>query len=116
MFHRGRFVFVFVNLSCCLLSQVFKDGNGYKAAWFSAKVLDLKDGKAYVSYTDLSSAEGESLFLLSIYGLDIGRLLMLLNPENLEKFCAYFLLAECALWRMYDCLKNERCGLYVCMC
>ncbi|KAJ6704099.1 hypothetical protein OIU85_029964 [Salix viminalis] len=38
--------------------EVFKDGNGYKAAWFSAKVLDLKDGKAYVSYTDLSSAEG----------------------------------------------------------
>ncbi|KAF9685410.1 hypothetical protein SADUNF_Sadunf03G0051700 [Salix dunnii] len=38
--------------------EVFKDGNGYKAAWFSAKVMDLKDGKAYVSYTDLSSAEG----------------------------------------------------------
>ena len=77
--------------------------------------MDLKDGKAYVSYTDLSSAEGESLFLLSIYGLGIGRLLMLLNPENLEKFCAYFVLAECALWRMYDCLKNERCGLNVCV-
>ncbi|KAG5228934.1 WISKOTT-ALDRICH SYNDROME PROTEIN [Salix suchowensis] len=39
--------------------EVFKDGNGFKAAWFSANVVDLKDGSAYVSYTDLSSVEGE---------------------------------------------------------
>ncbi|KAJ6711785.1 hypothetical protein OIU79_008083 [Salix purpurea] len=38
--------------------EVFKDGNGFKAAWFSANVVDLKDGSAYVSYTDLSSVEG----------------------------------------------------------
>lgn len=106
---------VFVNMPYCLLSQVFKDGNGYKAAWFSAKVMDLKDGKAYVSYTDLSSAEGESLFLLSIYGLGIGRLLMLPNPENLVKLCSHFLFAACTFWLMYDSLKNERCGLYECV-
>lgn len=59
---------VFVNMPYCLLSQVFKDGNGYKAAWFSAKVMDLKDGKAYVSYTDLSSAEGESIvFIINLW-------------------------------------------------
>ncbi|XP_011001485.1 PREDICTED: uncharacterized protein LOC105108745 isoform X2 [Populus euphratica] len=40
------------------LVEVFKDGNGFKAAWFSANVVDLKDGSAYVSYTNLSSVEG----------------------------------------------------------
>ncbi|KAH8521291.1 hypothetical protein H0E87_002372 [Populus deltoides] len=40
------------------LVEVFKDGNGFKAAWFSANVVDLKDGSACVSYTDLSSVEG----------------------------------------------------------
>jgi len=30
--------------------QVFKDGEGFKAAWYKAKVLSVKDGKAYVSY------------------------------------------------------------------
>eukprot|EP00257_Ricinus_communis_P022125 XP_015581773.1 uncharacterized protein LOC8267715 isoform X3 [Ricinus communis] len=38
--------------------EVFKDGNGFKAAWFSAKVLSLKDGKAYVNYTELTSGQG----------------------------------------------------------
>ncbi|XP_021682092.2 uncharacterized protein LOC110666046 isoform X3 [Hevea brasiliensis] len=38
--------------------EVFKDGSGFKAAWFPAKVLSLKDGKAYVSYTELTSGEG----------------------------------------------------------
>ncbi|XP_017421394.1 uncharacterized protein LOC108331249 isoform X2 [Vigna angularis] len=30
--------------------EVFKDGEGFKAAWYKAKVLSVKDGKAYVSY------------------------------------------------------------------
>ncbi|KAK4770373.1 hypothetical protein SAY87_030905 [Trapa incisa] len=38
--------------------EVFKDENGYKAAWFSAEVLNLKDGKAFVSYTELQLTEG----------------------------------------------------------
>ncbi|XP_027921532.1 uncharacterized protein LOC114179400 isoform X5 [Vigna unguiculata] len=32
------------------LVEVFKDGEGFKAAWYKAKVLSVKDGKAYVSY------------------------------------------------------------------
>ncbi|XP_057975889.1 uncharacterized protein LOC131163332 isoform X2 [Malania oleifera] len=40
------------------LVEVFKDGDGYKAAWFSANVLSLKDGKACVCYTELPSDEG----------------------------------------------------------
>ncbi|XP_020534267.1 uncharacterized protein LOC105632277 isoform X2 [Jatropha curcas] len=38
--------------------EVFKDGSGFKAAWFLADVLSLKDGKAYVRYSDLTSSEG----------------------------------------------------------
>ncbi|XP_057993525.1 uncharacterized protein LOC110651242 isoform X2 [Hevea brasiliensis] len=38
--------------------EVFKDGSGFKAAWFPAKILSLKDGKAYVSYAELTSGEG----------------------------------------------------------
>ncbi|KAJ4838545.1 hypothetical protein Tsubulata_032876 [Turnera subulata] len=38
--------------------EVFKDSSGFKAAWFSANVLSLKDGKAYVCYTDLAVGEG----------------------------------------------------------
>ncbi|XP_038688245.1 platelet binding protein GspB isoform X1 [Tripterygium wilfordii] len=34
--------------------EVFKEGDGFKAAWFSANVLSLKDGKAYVCYTELA--------------------------------------------------------------
>ncbi|KAG8659470.1 uncharacterized protein LOC110609645 isoform X3 [Manihot esculenta] len=38
--------------------EVFKDGDGYRAAWFPAKILSLEDGKVYVSYTELTSGEG----------------------------------------------------------
>jgi hypothetical protein len=38
--------------------QVFKDGEGYKAAWFIANILSLKDDKAYVCYTSLEAVEG----------------------------------------------------------
>ncbi|XP_022153987.1 uncharacterized protein LOC111021360 isoform X2 [Momordica charantia] len=38
--------------------EVFKDGNGLKASWFTANVLSLKEGKAYVSYTELLPEEG----------------------------------------------------------
>uniref|UniRef100_F6I1M3 Agenet-like domain-containing protein n=2 Tax=Vitis vinifera TaxID=29760 RepID=F6I1M3_VITVI len=40
------------------LVEVFKDGDGSKAAWFSANVLSLKDQKAYVCYAELPSDEG----------------------------------------------------------
>ncbi|XP_050227971.1 uncharacterized protein LOC126677416 isoform X2 [Mercurialis annua] len=38
--------------------EVFKDGSGFKAAWFSAKVLSLQDGKAHVIYSDLTLSGG----------------------------------------------------------
>ncbi|KAG4987597.1 hypothetical protein JHK85_030580 [Glycine max] len=41
-----------------LLVEVFKDEEGFKAAWFSANILTLKDNKAYVGYTSLVAAEG----------------------------------------------------------
>ncbi|XP_058778194.1 uncharacterized protein LOC131652367 isoform X2 [Vicia villosa] len=41
-----------------LLVEVFKDEEGYKAAWFIANILSLKDGKAYVCYTSLEDVEG----------------------------------------------------------
>ncbi|GAU29323.1 hypothetical protein TSUD_226940 [Trifolium subterraneum] len=40
------------------LVEVFKDEEGYKAAWFIANILSLKDGKAYVCYTSLVADEG----------------------------------------------------------
>ncbi|EXC02129.1 hypothetical protein L484_024094 [Morus notabilis] len=33
--------------------EVFKDGDGFKAAWYTANVLSLNDGKACVSYTEI---------------------------------------------------------------
>jgi len=45
--------------------QVFKDDEGFKAAWFPANILSLKDGKAYVCYSSLVAAEGWSnIFML----------------------------------------------------
>ncbi|XP_022951115.1 uncharacterized protein LOC111454034 isoform X2 [Cucurbita moschata] len=38
--------------------EVFKDGNGLKASWFTANVLSVKEGKAYVSYTELQPEQG----------------------------------------------------------
>ncbi|XP_050871446.1 uncharacterized protein LOC127074188 isoform X3 [Lathyrus oleraceus] len=38
--------------------EVFKDGKGFKAAWFTANLLSLKDGKAYVCYNRLVADEG----------------------------------------------------------
>ncbi|KAK3434615.1 hypothetical protein EUGRSUZ_D02089 [Eucalyptus grandis] len=38
--------------------EVFKDGDGYKGAWFSANVLSLKDGKVYLCYSEIPSDEG----------------------------------------------------------
>ncbi|KAA8521367.1 hypothetical protein F0562_012071 [Nyssa sinensis] len=40
----------------CLV-EVFKDDDNIKAAWFSANVLSLKDGEAFVCYTELQSDE-----------------------------------------------------------
>ncbi|GMH09544.1 hypothetical protein Nepgr_011385 [Nepenthes gracilis] len=41
----------------CLV-EVFKDADGFIPGWFSARVLTLKDGKAYVSYDDLLLEDG----------------------------------------------------------
>lgn len=38
--------------------EVYKDGDGCKAAWFSANVLSLKDGKVYLCYSEIPSNEG----------------------------------------------------------
>ncbi|KAJ0105601.1 hypothetical protein Patl1_18472 [Pistacia atlantica] len=38
--------------------EVFKEGVQLKAGWFTANVLSLKDGKAYVCYSELTSEEG----------------------------------------------------------
>ncbi|XP_057449804.1 uncharacterized threonine-rich GPI-anchored glycoprotein PJ4664.02-like isoform X4 [Lotus japonicus] len=40
------------------LVEVFKDEEGYKAAWFVANILSLKDDKAFVCYTSLVPVEG----------------------------------------------------------
>nr|XP_009400686.1 PREDICTED: uncharacterized protein LOC103984852 isoform X1 [Musa acuminata subsp. malaccensis]XP_018681961.1 PREDICTED: uncharacterized protein LOC103984852 isoform X1 [Musa acuminata subsp. malaccensis] len=40
------------------LVEVVADEDGLRGAWFSAQVLDVKDGKAYVCYKDLLSDEG----------------------------------------------------------
>lgn len=39
--------------------EVLKDTDGFKAAWFTANVLSLEDGKAYVCYTELQTDNGE---------------------------------------------------------
>ncbi|XP_040989430.1 uncharacterized protein LOC121236967 isoform X1 [Juglans microcarpa x Juglans regia] len=41
------------------LVEVLKSTDGFKAAWFTANVLNLDDGKAYVSYTELQTDNGE---------------------------------------------------------
>ncbi|KAK7330776.1 hypothetical protein VNO77_24976 [Canavalia gladiata] len=40
------------------LVEVFKDGEGFKAAWFAGNILSLKEGKAYVCYSVLVDDEG----------------------------------------------------------
>lgn len=40
------------------LVEVVSDEDGLRGVWFSAKVLNLKDGKAFVCYTDLLQDEG----------------------------------------------------------
>lgn len=47
-----------ISFYCYYYWKVFKDGDGYRAAWFPAKILSLEDGKVYVSYTELTSGEG----------------------------------------------------------
>ncbi|XP_012573634.1 protein SWOLLEN 1-like isoform X3 [Cicer arietinum] len=48
--------------------EVFKDGKGFKAAWFTANVLSLKDGKAYVCYNMLVADEGPLKEWVSLEG------------------------------------------------
>ncbi|XP_044476340.1 uncharacterized protein LOC123203916 isoform X2 [Mangifera indica] len=38
--------------------EVFKEGVEFKGGWFTAHVLSLKDGKAYVCFSELTSDEG----------------------------------------------------------
>ncbi|CAM8987019.1 unnamed protein product [Rhodiola kirilowii] len=42
--------------------EIYKEGNAVKAAWFSAKVLELKKGEAYVRYMDKSPTESSGDF------------------------------------------------------
>ncbi|KAA8522217.1 hypothetical protein F0562_012890 [Nyssa sinensis] len=53
----------------CLV-EVFRDGEDVKAAWFSATVLSLKDGKAFVCYTELQSGEGHLKEWVALEGED----------------------------------------------
>ncbi|KAL0913024.1 hypothetical protein M5K25_016453 [Dendrobium thyrsiflorum] len=39
--------------------EVMSDEDGQRGAWFSAQVLDINDNKAYVSYNDVSTTEGQ---------------------------------------------------------
>ncbi|XP_065632874.1 uncharacterized protein LOC112028026 isoform X5 [Quercus suber] len=50
--------------------EVLKDTEGFKAAWFTANVLSLEDGKAYVCYTELQTdnAEGQLKEWVSLQG------------------------------------------------
>ncbi|KAK1374706.1 hypothetical protein POM88_030899 [Heracleum sosnowskyi] len=41
----------------CLV-EVFKDGGNYKAAWYLATILELKDGNTFLCYTDLQAEDG----------------------------------------------------------
>ncbi|KAK1378225.1 hypothetical protein POM88_024969 [Heracleum sosnowskyi] len=41
----------------CLV-EVFKEGDKFKAAWYSAKILNLISGKALVRYTELQADDG----------------------------------------------------------
>lgn len=58
---------IYLGLFSTFLFQVFKDGSGFKAAWFSANVLSLKDGKACVSYNELTLGEGKLRCLLAVF-------------------------------------------------
>ncbi|XP_008796111.2 uncharacterized protein LOC103711651 isoform X2 [Phoenix dactylifera] len=40
------------------LVEVVADEDGLRGVWFSARVLDVKDGKAFICYNDLLPAEG----------------------------------------------------------
>ncbi|KAK7265938.1 hypothetical protein RJT34_33563 [Clitoria ternatea] len=40
------------------LVEVFKDGEGFKAAWFTANILSSKENRAYVCYSVLVDDEG----------------------------------------------------------
>ncbi|CAJ2664031.1 unnamed protein product [Trifolium pratense] len=48
--------------------EVFKDGQGFNAAWFTANILSLKDGKAYVCYNTLVAEEGPLKEWVSLEG------------------------------------------------
>ncbi|THG17250.1 hypothetical protein TEA_015006 [Camellia sinensis var. sinensis] len=48
----------------CLV-EVCKDSDQFKTTWFSANVLSLKDGKAFVCYTQLQSDEGTEFFIFT---------------------------------------------------
>lgn len=39
--------------------EVMSDKDGFRGAWFSARVLDMDDNRACVCYNDVSTAEGE---------------------------------------------------------
>ncbi|KAI3828893.1 hypothetical protein L1987_03004 [Smallanthus sonchifolius] len=76
----------------CLV-EVFKDNNK-KCAWFAANVLTLKDGKAFVCYTEIQSDEGSRKLKewvpLEVEGIEIPRLriahpMTTMRPEGTRK-------------------------------
>ncbi|XP_071726389.1 protein SWOLLEN 1-like isoform X2 [Rutidosis leptorrhynchoides] len=57
----------------CLV-EVFKDDDKHNGAWFGAKVLDLKDGKALVSYTEIRS--DNEWVPLEVHGTEVPKIRM----------------------------------------
>ncbi|WZZ09080.1 hypothetical protein YC2023_095001 [Brassica napus] len=53
-------MFAYIHFLCKLLAAgcVFKEGPELRTAWYSANVLSLEDGKAYVLFSDLSVEQG----------------------------------------------------------
>lgn len=49
--------------------QVFKEGGKFKAAWYSAKILNLNSGKAFVSYTELQADDGNLIYIYNVVGI-----------------------------------------------
>ena len=52
-------IYICMPTLCSDQLQVFKDGGVFKSAWYSATILELKDGKALLCYTDLQAEDGK---------------------------------------------------------
>lgn len=72
MFFISLFTFCCYHLS---KFQVLFDEDNARRIWYSAKVLSLKDGKAYVNYNDFPANAGKPRepWLPRIHGLSVVR-------------------------------------------